>query len=374
MRLQRFVTSLLWMIAGLITMTLPADAQPERDVDAKDNVPHVASWSPDGRYIAVSTFDHIGSGAYTNVNVRVFSVDTLNERIFFHYDETQLIHDLAWSPSGDKLYFSDLIYNHIYLHDVESGEQIGILTLRPYEGDTNNIESISVSPDGNLLAAASYYGWEIFDLNTQQSVLWMPVDSPMRWIGWHPDGSQFATTHGDTTLRFWSAQDYTEIRRLVTPSNEGIATWRRQRPPNPVRAAWSPDGSLLAVGDDEGVVRIWRSDDLSLVSVFYIQQSTIYELSWNPLDPQLLAVRTPAAIEIWNHTTGQMQSSYSASVGAWSPDGTRLFYADHEAGSSGESFEIVTPPDIVIPPTPSPDSAQITTQSAAAGFDGSESQ
>lgn len=98
--------------------------------------------------------------------------------------------------------------------------------------------------------------------------------------------------------------------------------------------AWSPNGQLIAVGDNVGVIRVYNADDLSLKSFCTTKErgrSSISQISWKPDGQSLASVSRVKGgnpiCRIWS-TDGRQQhsllhSSKLASV-SWSGDGSRL--------------------------------------------------
>jgi WD40 repeat protein len=92
--------------------------------------------------------------------------------------------------------------------------------------------------------------------------------------------------------------------------------------------AWSPDGQTLAIGDDEGGVRVWNLDG-QLQWRRHEHFSLIQHVAWSPDGARVASAAADGSMRIWNARHGhelshcQTQSSRLLRV-AWAPDGRRF--------------------------------------------------
>ncbi len=127
-------------------------------------------------------------------------------------------------------------------------ENIPTIHLAEFKIDGNHTSAIAVSPDGkNLATIGSKEAWQIlqiWDPRTGKEVhRATPGGSHITEAVWSPDGKMLAmTSMGEPGLYLLEANQMQEVGD--TAHNHSLA--------------FSPDGKLLAAGDEEGQIMVWR--------------------------------------------------------------------------------------------------------------------
>ncbi|XP_019903873.1 WD repeat and SOCS box-containing protein 1 isoform X3 [Esox lucius] len=132
--------------------------------------------------------------------------------------------------------------------------------IRKLEGHHNDVVSCEFSPDGALLATASYdtrvIVWDPY-MGTMLLELahLFPPPSPIfaggandRWVrsvAFCHDGRHIASITDDRMVRFWSIEE--KSPQAIAPITNGLC------------CAFSTDGSVLAAGSRDGSVHFWAS-------------------------------------------------------------------------------------------------------------------
>ena len=95
--------------------------------------------------------------------------------------------------------------------------------------------------------------------------------------------------------------------------------------------AWSPDGRCLASTSHDGTTKVWETTSWRLLRSLQLSKAVTEGVAWSP-DSRRLALGTGSAVYVWDVASDKIQTlrGHSSSVYtvAWSPDGTRMYYAD----------------------------------------------
>ncbi len=158
---------------------------------------------------------------------------------------------LTWVPGTERFAVAELTGNYpnqralITLRDTATG---GIVATRDRAGPTDN--DLAASPDGTLIAAtgATISIWPRADLTLSPHVIRNDGKKHFTGIAFHPSGRVLAATSNDTTVKLYDTTTWGTARTF---------TWDIGR----MRSiAFSPDGTLAAVGSDSGKVVVWDVD------------------------------------------------------------------------------------------------------------------
>ena len=152
------------------------------------------------------------------------------------------------------------------------------------------------------------------------------VSGPVSKVAWSPDGTLLASTPGDPN-------GTNDIASLWTAGGRLVATLRGHT--GVVHcAAWSPDSQFLATASADGSVRLWDRTGRFFRSL--PGPEPVFSLAWSP-DGSVLAVGAIAfagqlqgVITLWRQTGTLVRTLGTSFTGgkflnlAWSPDGRLL--------------------------------------------------
>ena len=246
-------------------------------------------WSPDGSKIIFSS-----SRAYTK-NASIFVWDLINETLLFNITTNYFytnIKTIAWSPDGSKIALGTddggSVYDEVVILNASTSFPILVYPEFPNPGD---VKSITWSPDSSRIA---FYRQKFEDGSFNRSVEVLNVNTMEVQIAIYDPLVDFP---------------------LVK---------------------WSPDGTRIAIGSDNGEIYIWDVETKSNIRVLFYP-GWFESLTWHPEGEMLISTsynqsNSMASMIIWNVTDGTyniiIEGLKRVNSASWSQDGKIISYSD----------------------------------------------
>jgi WD40 repeat protein/serine/threonine protein kinase len=213
-----------------------ADTGAQQILRGHQNFVYVTRFSPDGRWLVTGSDDG---------TAKVWEVATGREINRF-VKGTRTYHDGVRSLA----FLADQ-------YTIAFGGNDGTLTLwnavenrvsKQFVAHTKEVLSVSLSPDGKLLATASMDGTaKLWDTTTWQERAILPDHRGYVWSAvFSPDGQQLATASQDQTIKLWDVKTRQLLRTLTGHSDEIF------------QIAFTPDGTRLASASNDHTVKLWN--------------------------------------------------------------------------------------------------------------------
>jgi eukaryotic-like serine/threonine-protein kinase len=177
----------------------------------------------------------------------------------------------------------------IFLWNVETHAKLATLT-----GHNNTIGHLAFSPDGSLLASASYDGSaRLWDLRSQPPTALAKIEpgfNTVFCVTFSPDGKALATSGNVKPVKIWDISDPAQPRLIGTLDAE----WTEY-------AAFCPDGKRLAICETlTSSIRVWEFPSLRELAPLRGQSGQHMWLAYSPDGRQLAAAGANLCIGLWD--------------------------------------------------------------------------
>ncbi len=207
---------------------------------------NAVQFSPDGQLLAVGSGEPSRSG-----EVSLWNVASGEQVAHWPDRHKDTVLSLAFSPDGHLL-ASSAADRIARVSDVATGEP-----LRYFEGHTHHVLGVTFRADGRLLATAGADAAVlIWDMQTGEQARkiagWKKEVTAARFLG---ATSQIVTAAGDRQVRIVTDQGG-QVRSIAN-----LPTFLHA-------LATSADGSLVAAGGEDGILRVWTTADGKEVATF----------------------------------------------------------------------------------------------------------
>jgi WD40 repeat protein len=261
----------------------------------------------------------------------------------------------------------------LYVWDLARGKEVIAANGRRGQRLPGNVNVIGMSPDGKILASGGYSAQvRFFDAGTgkeSREFPALPIRPAIRAV-FTSDGKQVVLLNEDMrTMSLWDLRTGKEVSRFaghsspvdamaVSPDGKrlissgtpramirqpppgfvedtGARVWDmvtgkelRQFPSRDQTFAFSPDGTLLAAGNDGGV-RLLDPATGNMIRQLEGPKYSTYGLAFSPDGKSLTAVGRDKAVWLWEVATGSPRRNFVGHAGeilgvAYSPDGRRI--------------------------------------------------
>ncbi len=180
------------------------------------------------------------------------------------------------------------------------------------------VRGLSIAPNGSTVTTVLFERtvqfWSVTEGNLIASFL--GHSAYMYAARYLPDGSLVATGGTDGLIKFWRIPDNTPVRTISGPE------WIRC-------IAFSPDGSLVASGGQNGGIRIWRLSDGALLRTMTGHTSGITAVDFSPDGTMLASSSFDNTVRLWRVSDGALLRTITGHTNwvygvAFSPDGETL--------------------------------------------------
>ncbi len=254
------------------------------------------------------------------------------------------VRSIAFSPEGRFLLSGgqEKKGNQVRMWNLAGYQEVRVLHAEVFAGHEDAVLSARFSPDGQQIVTASRDRTaSLWDVASGKRV--QQFEEGHEFLAtsavYFPDGRRLATGAGDNSVRIWDAALGTELVVLsptgrlgtlaVSPDGDWLVTgslgneaiiWDSHsgaevgtplvgHTAEVSAAAFSPNGKLLATGDDRGRIRLWRrsspADTWQFATELRGHSRSITALRFTPASDRLVSSSGDHSCGQWDVTSGQ---------------------------------------------------------------------
>jgi WD40 repeat protein len=162
----------------------------------------------------------------------------------------------------------------------------------------------------------------VWDARTGQRRAEWPMPAWVNAVAFTPDGQVLATGDDESIVRLWGPTSGQGPLHTLRGHDRAISA-----------LAFTADGARLASAGEDKLIRIWNVKTGALLGTLTGHTDRIPALAWHPDGRRLFSAGWDTTVRVWDVTTGDpiiLLNSHAAQVHALaiSPDGQRLASAD----------------------------------------------
>jgi WD40 repeat protein len=294
------------------------DLQSEKEISRieleESRIMRIATFLPDGRYIAMSLKNNIISvrDVFTKQEVKKLEgakgwVDSISSSPDGKYIvASRGLRSERAIVKGEQPYEGSIV-----LWDYETGKKL-------WERDSNGKTMfVCFSPDGKSIAVRTYTSNVILLLdaaNGNQLKSFSGHSGSVRSINFSPDGKYLLSGGTDATIRLWNVASGKEIKQLIGHSSSLIT------------ALFSPDGKNIISSSRDETIRLWSAASGKEIRRLERVCRAFYSAAFSPSGDHIISVSNDNFLRLWDVQSGKQIKSFQGNTdkvftAMFSPDG-----------------------------------------------------
>ena len=199
------------------------------------------------------------------------------------------VQSVALSPDGNLLAAGDST-GQIRLWRVANGQPRLIC-----KGHTNWVCAVAFSPSGRILASGSFdQTIKLWDVGTGECLNTLQEHTNEVWsVTFSPDGQQLASGSFDQTVRLWDVHNG-QCLNTLSGHIKGVRS-----------VAFSPDGQTIASGGADQTAKLWDVSSGQCLNTLKGHRGWIRSVTFSPDSRMLASGGDDRTLKLWDVRTGQ---------------------------------------------------------------------
>lgn len=201
---------------------------------------------------------------------------------------TDIVNDVEFSPDG-RILASGSDDSTLRLWNVRQSRETA--TLQHITDRTRSqIKAVTFSPDGQLLASAGVHV-KLWNVRNRQEIATLRDEKWALAVDFSPDKEQLAVGYEDGTVKIWNVQ-----RQRVVATREGDAR-------HVFSVKFSQDSQLLASAGYHGEIRLWDVAEWQHRGTLHTRIGTVRDIAFSE-NGKALASASREVVHLWDVQSG----------------------------------------------------------------------
>lgn len=289
-------------------------------------------FSPDGRFLISTSYD-----------ATVYLWDMQTQTPLHTLIHPDVVTSIIWSPDGRFVVTGDL--KGCIRWWAMNGNEPATCTLILTEHN-NCVEGLAFSPDGTILASASWDKtvklWNLADGRVWQTLT--AHTKRVTQVAWSPDGHTLVSAGRDKAIWLWD-REQGSYRVALYGHNAGVQG-----------ITITPDSEKVLTVSEDGTLRVWNVADGQFLRLLQGYAASLNDVDWSPDSTQLVSGGSDTLVTIYKITDGAEHRILYGHLGivigvSWNPNGRWVASSEWNNAvrlwdtTSGECIRVLNNPD-----------------------------